>query len=362
MPTVGWIQETAIDLFHERGFSSQENGGTQKFRCRECPMEFSSLSELNQHERIHPVANPTLTIDGREVTGDNFRLTRSVGSEDIVLNFVDEIELNGVVLGHPDELLKQLSSAKKGFFDIKLSRRGIRPKRIKIDLLVASTSQLEQVDQSFLRLFGRDDFDGDTIAVFISQTEHCNEVTWYKDGLVRYLHGVMAKDQRAERLTTEDFAKCFNRSHQLLMQYPTALAYSLSQLIKFSFNDFSDFQGRSSISRLDDALMLFRGDRISANAAQQNEFLRLPTDHITSCILNDYVAHFSRYTLESLELAISQINISKLVNQDRQKLNYLRYLKATEVGDLKAWRNYGSKLKYSEVFNVTVPESEASDD
>lgn len=362
MPTVGWIQETAIDLFLERGFSAQEKGSTTKFKCRECPMEFSSIAERSQHERLHPVANPMLTIDGREVMGDNFKLTRAVGPEDIVLSCVDEIELNGDVLGHPDELLKQLSSAKKGFFDIKLSRRGIRPKRIKIDLLVASLTQLEQVDQSFLRLFGRDDFDGDTISHFISETEGCDEVIWYRDGLVRYLHGVMAKDQRAERLTTEDFAKCFNRSHQLLVQYPTALSYSLSQLIKFSFNDFSDFHSRSSISRLDDALMLFRGDTISTNAGDQNAILKLPTDHITSRILNDYVVHFSRYTLESLELAINQINSSKLVNQDRQKLNYLRYLKATEEGNLKAQRNYGTKLKYSEVFNVTVPESEASDD
>lgn len=362
MPTVGWIQETAIDLFHERGLSAQEKGNATQFICRECQKVFSSLSELSQHERLHPVANPTLTIDGREVTGENFKLTRTVDREAIVLNFVDEIELNGVVLGHPDELLNKLSSVKKGFFDIKLSRRGIRPKHVKIDLLVASITQLEQVDQSFLRLFGRDDFDGDTIALFISETEHCDEVTWYRDGLVRYLHGVMAKDQRAERLTTEDFVKCFNRSHQLLRQYPTALAYSLSQLIKFSFNDFSDLKRQSSISRLDDALMLFRGEIVSTRTVEENEFSRLPTDHITSRILNDYVAHFSRYTLDSLELAISQINISKLVNQDRHKLNYLRYLKAIEAGDLKAQRNYGSKLKYSEVFNVTVPESEVSDD
>lgn len=362
MPTVGWIQETAIDLFLERGFSAQEKGTKTKFKCRECPMEFSSLSELNQHERLHPVANPKLIINGREVAGNNFKLTRTVGVEDIVLSFVDEIELNGVVLGHPDELLNKLSSAKKGFFDIRLLRRGIRPKHIKIDLLVASLSQLEQVDQSFLRLLGRDDYDGHTIALFISETEHCDEVTWYRDGLVRYVHGVMAKDQRAERLITEDFAKCFNRSHQLLIQYPTALSYSLSQLIKFSFNDFSDFQGRSSISGLDNALRLFRGDTFSNSVVGDNVILKLPTDHITSRILNDYIAHFSRYTLESLELAIGQINSSKMVNEDRQKLNYLRYLKATEEGNLKAQRNYGLKLKYSEVFNVTVPESEVSDD
>ncbi|TBM31479.1 Hsp70 family protein [Hafnia paralvei] len=124
MPTVGWIQETAIDLFLERGFSAQEKRFTTKFKCRECPMEFSSLSGLNQHERLHPVANPTLTIEGREVTGGNFKLTRSVDSKDVVLHFVDEIELNGVVLENADELSVQLSSVKKGFFDIKLSRQG----------------------------------------------------------------------------------------------------------------------------------------------------------------------------------------------------------------------------------------------
>lgn len=362
MPTVGWIQETAIDLFLERGFSAQEKRFTTKFKCRECPMEFSSLSELNQHERLHPVANPTLTIEGREVTGGNFKLTRSVDSKDVVLNFVDEIELNGVVLENADELSVQLSSVKKGFFDIKLSRQGIRPKHVKIDMLVASTTQLEQVDDSFLRLFGRDDFDGDTIAFFISETEHCDDVIWYRDGLIRYLYGVMAKDLRAERLTAEDFTKCFNRSHQLLRQYPTALSYSLSQLIKFSFNDFSSLQGRTSISRLDEALTLFRGEALSATADEEKRFLRLPTDHISGRILNDFVAHFPRYSLESLELAISGINVSKLVIFDRHKLYYLCYLKAVEECNPTAQRKYGKILKSSEVFKVTVPESEASDD
>ncbi|WP_392432201.1 hypothetical protein ACF3VQ_16560 [Yersinia sp. HM-2024] len=362
MPTVGWIQETAIDLYHERGFSEKEKTITTKFSCLECQMEFSSLSALNQHERIHPIANPTLIIAGREVMGDNLKLTHSVCSEDIVLNFVDEVELNGVVLGYPDELLHKLSEEKKGFFDIKLLRKGIHPKKVKIDMLVASTSQLAHVDQSFLRLFGRDDFDGDTIDRFISETAHCDEANWYRDGLVRYLHGVMAKDNRAERLTSRDFSECFNRALQLLGEYPTALANSLSQLIKFTFNDFSSLKDKSSISHLDEALTLFRGDVVPAKEDDDSTLLRLPTDQIIGRILNDFVAHFSRYSLQSLEQAITEIKFLGLMTHDRQKLYFLCYLKAVESGHLKAQRNYGSKLKYSEVFKVIVPESEASDD
>ncbi|MGU5711887.1 hypothetical protein [Aeromonas caviae] len=362
MPTVGWIQETAADFFYERNQSSNAGGVNSVYPCRECGMTFSSLGEQALHERTHPVANPMLMIAGREVMGDNFKLTHVVTKKDVSLAFVDEVALNGCTLSETSELAYILSKAKTGFFDIELRRKGLRPTRVKVDLLIASKAQLSSVDEIFLRLFSCDDFNGNTIEQFSRETAKHDEVIWYRDGLVRYLHGVMAKDQRAEKLGFEEFARYFNRALQLLGQYPTSLSYSLRRLIKFSLNDFSSDGGTSLVPILDEALALFRGEGMRAKLLSDDTSYRLPIDIATSCILNDFVAHFTSHTLDSLQKSINPLNIERLSLQDRQKLHYLCYLKAVEENNLRSQRTYGKKLVYGEIFEVEVPELEGSDE
>lgn len=362
MPTVGWIQETAVDFFYERNQSTNAGGVNSVYLCRECGMTFSSLGEQALHERTHPVANPMLMIAGQEVMGDNFKLTHVVTKNDISLAFVDEVALNGLTLSAPSELADKLSQAKTGFFVIELRRKGVRSTRLKVDLLIASKAQLSSVDESFLRLFGCDDFDGNTIEKFCRETAKYDETIWYRDGLVRYLQGVMAKDQRAERLGFEEFARSFNRALQLLGQYPTPLSYSVRRLIKFSLNDFSSNDRKSLVPTLDDAMILFRGKGMIEKQLSNVTQYRLPTDIATSYILNDFVAHFTSHTLDSLQESIKSFNIERFSLQDRQKLHYLCYLKSIEEKNRCSQRTYGKKLIYGEVFDVEVPELEGSNE
>lgn len=355
MPTVGWIEETAIDRFYERGIDSSYTPDLKTFVCRECGEKFDSRYARDMHEIEHPVANPVMLIMGREVTNTPFKLTHRVKPSDISLAFVDEVIMNDELLVEPSQLRSIIVSTNRQFFDIELRSNGLT-KQVKVEVLIAPKEQLTVVDHSFLQLFNRDDFNGDTIERFTADTKHCSEALWYRDGLIRYLQGVMAKDQRAEVLKFEDFQNRFNQALQLLSRYKTPLSHSLCHLIKFSLNDFTQSSQDTLIPALNAGHAFFIGSKSEQPSETTSDNFRLPADHVSSQILNDFIKHYRGYTLSTLELEIRQINTAYLTLQDRQKLHYLCYRKARDEGDTLSQRDYVRKLSYSDIFNVEMPD------
>jgi hypothetical protein len=68
MPTLNWIQETAEDRYWERGSSGSEIVNSV-YNCRVCGNAFISISERDRHEVEHPVQNPAIFINNKEVCG-----------------------------------------------------------------------------------------------------------------------------------------------------------------------------------------------------------------------------------------------------------------------------------------------------
>lgn len=357
MPTVGWVQESATDRYYEGRLTSRGVDLSPQFFCRECSAAFFSIAERDRHELVHPVANPVLKILGREVIGGTFRLTDAVAPDDIELAFVEQVRVNDVVLSTPSELAHVICETPRGFFDIELLRQGQPAKKLKLDLCHVSEAQLQAVDDSFVRCFASELIDGNAISRFKQETDSYSDALWYKEGLVQYLLGVLAKDHRTEQLTYGEFNECFNRALQNLQPYNTPLANSLIRLIEFNANDFSVGRG-TQIPLLDVAFALFRGE--SHQEVRHDGKLNnvLPVDQTTSEILNDLVPHFSVYTLNELERRTRVINPRSSSLQDRQKLHYLCYRKALAEGDVIAKKAYARKLKHDDVFSHMVQESE----
>lgn len=357
MPTVGWVQESATDRYYEGRLTSHAVDLSPQLFCRECGAAFFSIAERDKHELIHPVANPVLKILGREVISGTFRLTHAVIPEDIELAFVEQVRVNDVVLSTPAALVDVICETQRGFFDIELFRQGQPPKKFRLDLCHVSDAQLQAVDGIFVRCLSSELVDGNSIGRFEQETNSCSEALWYRDGLVQYLLGVLAKDHRTEQLTYSQFNQRFNRALQNLQPYNTPLANSLRRLIEFNSNDFS--VGRATlIPTLDVAFALFRGESYKTVRHDGKLNNVLPVDHATSEILNDLVPYFEDYSLSELEQRTRGINPISSSLQDRQKLHYLCYRKALAEGNVIAKRAYARKLKHDDAFSHMVQESE----
>ena len=358
MPTVGWIQETAIDLYFERGASS--SGTDSKpivYQCRHCGEEFNSSSERDWHEVEHPIANPVLLIAGREVQSATFKVSHRVLPEDIEAVFVEKFVLNHQQICFLDELRQLLCSAKQQFFHLELHGKETK-KSVSIDVQIADHDKLAEVDAKFRQWFSEDDFNGDAVTRFIQDTDHLQGCAWYRDGLVKYIQGIMAKDHRADLLNFESFSARLNQSFSLLSIYDTPLAISLCQMIKFIMNDFRLPSKTSFIPALDIALKFFNKE-LSVDTLQKLEGqLGLPTDCASEIILNQLVGRYQTFSFDELVKEIELINRAHLSLQDKQKLDYLCYRKAEDEVNPEMVKHYARRVKniieFSEQFTNNV--------
>lgn len=352
MPTVGWIQETAIDQFYERGGTSAASPKLSEYYCRHCGKCFSSKDARDLHEVEHPIANPVLMVDGIEVQSSIFKLSQSPKPESIEIAFVEYLVVNGkcVEIG---ELKQLLCSAKYQFFNIELYGKETT-KRISIDVQIADPDELLQVDNKFRTYFSGDDFNGDDVMRFTKDTEHFGSCVWYIDGLVKYLYGVMAKDRRTERITYENFSDTLNLSFTYLSGYDTPLAVSLCQLIKFVMNDFRIPSQIGYIPALDNALTFFNaGVASKRNWQREDGQLSLPTDLATEIILNRFIGLYEQLSIHELMELVGQINRKSWSRQDKHKLDYICLRKSIDDKDTERETYYKRRLRHLEEFNGT---------
>jgi hypothetical protein len=345
MPTVGWIQETAIDLYYETGTSAEDRVYEPPvYLCRHCTKEFPSSSERDWHEIEHPIANPILIIAGREVQSTTFKITQQLKPEDIEAVFVEKFMLNNKSLYSLEVLKRKLCNTSQQFFNIELFGKETK-KTVSIDVQIAEPDNLVVVDTKFRQWFSGDDFDGDIVNKFIQDTEHLQGCLWYRDGLVKYIQGIMAKDHRADFLSFEEFSTRLNQSFSLLSAYKTPLAISLCHIIKFIMNDFRLPTKTSFIPALDMALRFFNKETSMATLPKLEEQLSLPTDYASEIILNRLVPHYQHFDFEKLIKEVSSINRTHLSLQDKQKLDYICYRKAEDEANPEMIKHYARRVK-----------------
>ena len=358
MPTVGWIQETAIDNFYERGaVSDVVSLKPVTYNCRHCGKEFATKEQRDWHEVEHPIANPTLVIDGCEVLSTTFKVTGEIQLEKIEVAFVKRIVVNNKEVPDLNKLRELIGSATQQFFDIQLYGNETK-KDVTVDVQIAEPSDLAKVDEEFSRCFCDMDFGSDAITRFVKQTEGLRGCDWYRDGLVRYIQGILAKDHRADLLQFGDFSSRLNQSYSLLAVYKTPLALSLCQMIRFIMNDFRIINKKSFIPALDTALRFFNRMEVSSTAIEQHKQYQLPIDYTSELILNRFVSYYSDFRFEAVVKEIKSMNRSMLSRQDKQKLDYLCFRKAEDEANSEMIKHYARRIKnlteFSEQFRNEI--------
>ncbi|HDS1680176.1 TPA: hypothetical protein QEM39_001691 [Pseudomonas putida] len=116
MPTLGWIQETGLNRFWERGSELGSSVMPNFYACRYCNQVFESIAAHEQHEIEHPLLNPTMFYRDRELSAARLLINTPLQLGYIDARNIRRIELNGQPLGSVSELTLALQSVSKGFF------------------------------------------------------------------------------------------------------------------------------------------------------------------------------------------------------------------------------------------------------
>ncbi|MDB1112821.1 hypothetical protein [Pseudomonas extremaustralis] len=353
MPTVGWIQETGLDRYWETGSPLDFSPVPVSYPCRHCGLSFDSISQRDTHEIEHPIQNPTLYFQDKDIAGKYLRITSPIKSGDLAARNVSNLAINGVNGQTVDALFEHIRGVQKAYIDVSYGNSALQ-KTLKIEVCIADMQELNKVDQAFSLHFSKDDFTNSDIAAFIDNVKQHRTVTEYINGLVRYLHGAMAKDRRSSTTPFEDFDLRFNQALQSLQEYRTSLSMAIRVVIRFNRNDFSTFQ-ICGLPEIEAAMQFFRGGQYTSSGLVDSS-VRMPVDFSTEFSLKELLGSYQEASLQDMEQQIGALSANNLSLQDRSKFDYICYRKAVEQGDVSGMDKYRRKLRFDDVFNTLIGE------
>ena len=345
MPTLSWIQETATDRFWETGFDSPL--AEDIFTCKFCKQTFGSIAERDRHEISHPLHNPAIYFGGKEISSELHSITTQTKHDDVVLSNIDFISINGVALEHLNDFYEKLTERSIAYLDVSYGNSNL-VRRLKINICVADPDELLAVEHAFIKHFSIASISDSNIGLFVDEVGDLPTVIHYTDGLVRYLQGVMIKDNRSSMSSFTDFMKRFNQATQSLKQYETGLSRAIRSVVNFNRNDFKSIEV-SGIPELDTTIDFFRGGEMSKSKTSDTTY-PLPVDSATEFIFTELLPSYARGSLRELEDKIETIHPSLLSLQDKLKLKFVIWRKAVESGDIDSAKNYSRVLKHDEAF------------
>lgn len=352
MPTLGWIQETSLDRFWETGSDPALSALPKKFYCRYCDQVFDSIPAREQHELEHPFSNPVLYFRDKEIGSSRLLITTKVNSSDVTSRNVSNLRLNGRTLESLAQLIEALQCSNNDYLNIVYGNEALE-KKLSIEVCIADKQELNEVDQAFKAHFASDSLSGQQLASFKNSVNHCSSVEQYINGLVRYIHGLKAKDHQSEITGFEHFDIRFNQSLASLIEYNTPLASAVRAVIRFNRNDFGLMQKLSGLPELDNAAAFFRGADLASSGHVQPS-AQLPVDQATGFILQNLLPHFSSLNFDEFENLTSLLSRKLLSLQDSSKIHYLYFRKAADVHSRAAVIKYRKKLRNDEVFNHLI--------
>ncbi|WP_226420707.1 hypothetical protein [Vibrio sp. E14] len=328
---------------------------TALYACRFCSATFATDHLRVSHEwDEHPSKNPQLHIFQKAVGSTRLVIHTKLSPEDIELTYCDQIFINGEAIDI-DVAPELLSSKHKYFFEVRAVNQGVT-REFKIDIDVADSNELEQVDKLFWVILSRDDFTEELVTQFVKSCADFNTTVEYVDGIVKYLQGIMAKDGKAQVLTFEDFDKRFNQARSKLQQFNTPLSRAIQSVIDFNQNQFGT-TGLESVPFLKQAMALFLNDRsLYVDKGLQETTKKLPVDRMTALLVDDVINNFDEHSVDSIQEFLDRLPRRNISLNDRQKLQFLLVKKAYNTGHKTIIKPLIKRLASADTFNLNFIE------
>jgi hypothetical protein len=271
MPTVGWIQETAIDRYWERGGDGVAYTITPTtYSCPFCATIFETAVARATHISVHhPLERPVLFIRSRAVESE-FAVRTSLRVQDVSCANCQAVNLvldgQSVPGLEPKLFTQQLTSRKQGFYEVTLENRrtidGARSRaKYLIRVAIPKESSLSSIDGAFVRHLAIDHLGMTSVRRFGEACARITDAVDYLDALANYAIGVLIKDQDTASGATLPFAAFldkFQAAIVILSDYPRPVAQTVAACIRFNLNDFSKFYSPTGVELLDEAMAVLR--------------------------------------------------------------------------------------------------------
>lgn len=346
MPTVGWIQETAIDRYWERGEIGTQFSALERHCCPYCTREFQSTGELGAHISVeHPVERPLMFLNGREALSEQ-TIRMPLRSSDIEFANVVSLRVsrNGgqVEIWAPSRLKRHLMSRDPAHYAITLTNKDPGDTRKPVDasyvvrIKVADETQVASVDENFIRILAIDDVRMSDIRRFAEACARFRDADEYASALAVYATGVLIKDQIESTGVTRPFSEYKEKMQQaldVLRAYARPVPAAICAAIRLNLNDFGTPPIPCGVEGLDRTNEFFwrvgRGgpdqhpERFVAKAGTGKRPL-CPVDRATYELLHTYGQVATRLAtgrpFDDLERGYSS---GLLADYDRRKFNAL---------------------------------------
>lgn len=270
MPTVGWIQEDAIERFWE----GQQKATTAEtkvhvFVCERCGREFFSPSELRRHFSLeHPLELPALYVHAIPLLRES--IIRSPIKEKEV-EFVQcsrcEVQVNGggwqtLTL---NQFCQQLTKPRNSTWNVRLIHErpldGSRTEQeYHIRFRIPDTQRLNMVDEHFIRTLALDEVKHSDLKLFEAGLPAEAPTREYGGALGDYALGIILKERRNQihsQMNFEEFAVKMRSALEVLRHFNRPVALAVSNSIRFNLNNFVDYSS-SNVNELETALSFFR--------------------------------------------------------------------------------------------------------
>lgn len=272
MPTVGWIQETAIDRYWERGGLGDQYPPTPKTHyCPYCTRQFESTGELATHISVdHPIERPLIFIHNRAAYSEQ-TIRSPISKDDIDVTHVSRIRVSKDG-GEPrewsaDELRMHLSGNENGHYSLTLSNSDPNNERTVeanyiVRIKIADQAELDAIDEHFIRALAIDDVRMSDVRRFSDACGKYSGADEYASALAVYVTGVLIKDQDENTGVSRplsDYKDKMQQALEALHDFDRPIPRAICASIKFNLNDFRNPPSPSGAELLDAANEFFTG-------------------------------------------------------------------------------------------------------
>ncbi len=270
MPTVGWIQETAIDRYLERGSLSEQYPPTPVMHfCPYCKRQFEDSRELSIHISVdHPIELPLIFVRNRTALSEQ-TIRSPISKDDINLTHVNRIRVSKdggePREWSPDDLKKHLSGNENGHYSITLSNsdpsndRTVEASYV-VRIKIADQAELDAVDKCFIQVLAIDDVRMSNVRRFSDACAEYPGADEYASALAVYVTGVLIKDQNENTGVSRpfsDFKEKMQQALETLRDFDRRIPRVICASIKFNLNDFNNPSPSSGAVLLDAAIEFF---------------------------------------------------------------------------------------------------------
>lgn len=330
MPTVGWIQEDAIERFWEGQHKDITVDTLHVFVCERCGKELSSPDELRRHYNLeHPLELPALYVHATPL------LRESIIRSPIKENEVELVQCSHCVVqmdGAPWQTLTikqfrlQLTRPRNSTWNVRLiHERSLDNSRTEqeyhIRFRIPDTESLNTVDEHFIRTLVLDELRHSDLERFEAGLPSEASSREYGGALGDYALGILLKERRSlvhSPISFEEFAVKMRSALEVLHLFHRPVALAVSSSIRFNLNDFQAY-GSSSATEIETALGFFRGISYKLTAKSASCVMPRPQRRLST----HAVCPVDRITCQLLDACSSLSDDGKISLSDLEALRQL---------------------------------------